>query len=1192
MRLNQLELVRYGKFTERRLDFGDMRPGEPDFHLVYGPNEAGKSTLFSGFLDLLFGIERLSPYGFLHPYQTMRVGGILEAGGCQHHAYRIKRNANSMIGPDEQPLPDNLFSAALGSIDRATYRMMFSLDDDSIEQGGESILKSEGELGSLLFSASSGLPDSGAALADLRAQADAFYRPQGRKHQLADLKAELDALKAERNAIDVNAREYSRLRKALANARERHDAAAGNRAELRVRRDRTRAQLDALPLFGRLHGVRRELAQQEPLPVPPAEWWSDLPILRKQEAEVAARLSQLREELRRRREELAELRRDEPALALAERFEAIRETALDARYLTAARDMPSRLGDLARTSAEIDACLARLGEAGNPDPASLLLPTALSARLQDLVRRHATLAERLASAHEEMESAKQAHHEAERDLARLKDGARDPGLLMKRLHLLRQSDCLLRQEMAAREIERLEAALSDKLDALRPFAGNVDDLATLAVPAPAGVDAWRAEEMAQAERRSRLDDRIADESERLAGDEARLAALGAHSGVADDALARELRRQRDLAWRTHRSRLDDVTASAFEAALKDDDDAAAFRLAQVERVAEMRGLALAISERRARLQVLEAQRTAAAEERGRLSAKVAAAAIACGLPDVTILPQLEVWLATRAISLELRADLRAACRKRDTAASEERSAIRDLQDELVRFGVADKLPDRLDGLLMAAEHVVSSGQAALVAHRAAVAQLHRAAEALESREAALASAEAAMAAWQEEWNAALGETWLAGRIERPLPHEIGSMLAVLQDFDKLMQRKAELEHRIVAMRSDQAAFVQAIASLAEALDHVDFGLKQPKTINVADAHRLERDASGIPPSTFLHPTAVVATPTVDPLLVFASLRDRIAAAEHSQERRLAIAASIERMEENLQSLLTEERLHIASKQVILDFFACGTLDEAGLSLDAAREQERLRERGIELENDLMARLGAGTIGEVEAMLAAVDDAELRLELARLDEAMDEADREVSELHAEVRNKERALAAVEGGDRVAELDQRRRTLLLDIESKAVGYLRLRAGVIAAEQALRLFRERHRSAMMQRASQTFVRISGGEYSGLSTQVDKGQEFLIAKAASGGSKLAGDLSKGTRFQLYLALRIAGYHEVAAARESLPFIADDIMETFDDGRAGRAFELMADMGRVGQVIYLTHHEHLCDLARSACPSVTIHRL
>ena len=252
MRLNRLDLIRYGKFTGRSLDFGEARPGRADFHLVYGPNEAGKSTLFSAFLDLLFGIERLSGYGFLHPYATMRVGGVIETGGKVHSVSRIKRNQNSLLGPDDQPLPDNLFSAALGSIDRATYQMMFSLDDDSIEKGGESILKSEGELGALLFSASSGLPDSSAILSGLKAQADAFYKPQGRKHKLAELKAELDVLKDEKAAIDINAREFSSLRKLRDAAAERHQSAETARAGLRVSFDQARDQIEALPLLARV----------------------------------------------------------------------------------------------------------------------------------------------------------------------------------------------------------------------------------------------------------------------------------------------------------------------------------------------------------------------------------------------------------------------------------------------------------------------------------------------------------------------------------------------------------------------------------------------------------------------------------------------------------------------------------------------------------------------------------------------------------------------------------------------------------------------------------------------------------------------------------------------------------------------------------------------------------------------------
>ena len=96
----------------------------------------------------------------------------------------------------------------------------------------------------------------------------------------------------------------------------------------------------------------------------------------------------------------------------------------------------------------------------------------------------------------------------------------------------------------------------------------------------------------------------------------------------------------------------------------------------------------------------------------------------------------------------------------------------------------------------------------------------------------------------------------------------------------------------------------------------------------------------------------------------------------------------------------------------------------------------------------------------------------------------------------------------------------------------------------------------------------------------------------ASDGASKLASELSKGTRFQLYLALRVAGYEEFVSTRRPVPFIADDILETFDDGRAEETFKVFSDMARSGQVVYLTHHKHLIDIARQVCPSVALHEL
>ena len=80
MRLRRLDLTRYGMFKDCRIDFGNPKEGAPDIHVVYGPNESGKTTAAVGFVDLLFGVQSQTPYDFLHA-KSLRVGAALSIGG-------------------------------------------------------------------------------------------------------------------------------------------------------------------------------------------------------------------------------------------------------------------------------------------------------------------------------------------------------------------------------------------------------------------------------------------------------------------------------------------------------------------------------------------------------------------------------------------------------------------------------------------------------------------------------------------------------------------------------------------------------------------------------------------------------------------------------------------------------------------------------------------------------------------------------------------------------------------------------------------------------------------------------------------------------------------------------------------------------------------------------------------------------
>ena len=217
---------------------------------------------------------------------------------------------------------------------------------------------------------------------------------------------------------------------------------------------------------------------------------------------------------------------------------------------------------------------------------------------------------------------------------------------------------------------------------------------------------------------------------------------------------------------------------------------------------------------------------------------------------------------------------------------------------------------------------------------------------------------------------------------------------------------------------------------------------------------------------------------------------------------------------------------------------------------------------------------------------ALDRSTLAADLESADARVQTARAEALQSYTANRDAERALEQIGGDAAAAEITQRRQTVIEEITDGARRYLRLKLGAMAATEALEQYRASHQSGMLTGASKAFAQITRGAYSSLKTQAGGKGEELIAVTASGASRLDDkSMSTGTRAQLYLALRIAAYHEFAARQAPPPFVADDIFETFDDGRAEVTFQLLGKMAETGQVIYFTHHQHLKPIAERAVP-------
>ncbi|MGV4792043.1 AAA family ATPase [Rhizobium sp. F40D2] len=1156
MRLRRLDLIRYGKFTDHSIDFSTARPGSPDLHIVYGLNEAGKSTTFAAYLDLLYGIGERSTYNFLHPYNTMKVGARLEFDGAEYEMARLKLRTGSLVDDRGQAVNEALLAGALGGIGREAYRTMFSLDDQSLKEGGNAIIQSKGELGELLFSASSGLAGLSRSLVTAADEANVIYKKRSPSSKLAELKRSLEALKIERNAIDTLASTYSALKSTYEQADVAYTATARELAGAKARHQELTRLLGALPAALELRRLEADASGMGDLPRPPSEWFTLLPQLSRDETRLQALLETADRTLRQLTDEIEAIAIDDKALVLAAHMDMLDQGR--ARYLAAESDLPKRRLALAEQEAVLVRLLTDLEQPGHATPEALLLPASLIGIIRDLIERRSGVEAQLAAADRELLRAREnlerlGKDDGSQNVAAVLDPAR-LGRIEAALSRLAGSDLATRLLMEERALVQAKRMQEKQFAQLAPWTGDAVALQRTTAAEPREIEAWRGQATAVDKRIGDHEARLRDLGTEQALTKARIAAFIA-GGSIDDAEAMKLRSERDAAWQAHLAGLNAATARAFEERMRQDDMASAGRLSRAQELAELRQLRQTEA---ATAAAIERQRELLAEARAEHD--VLAERIRSLLPgtieyDAEALARiaaLETWSTRRAAALAAWGDLQRAEETVDALRGELDGHAATLAASLAEAGLGDANHLPVTELMQTANEMLAAGKAERAARQAHEKAIGDLSHDLRERERDQKEAEATIGSWDREWAEALSRTWFADKAGSMAA--VRAMLNALGTLPAILKERDDLGSRVAAMERDQEQFRGDIAGLL-----ADCGLSQLAADTLASAH---------------------------------ALVERHEAARHAAQLRADRQADLEKHFEKRRALEEELAVHNARKNELTSYFGTDSLASVDAFLNQARERDRLEERAAILRGQITEALRAASFSEAERRLADVDADAVERDAMELDARIEDLTERAKLLYSDVSLARQKLEGVGGDDAVARIEAKRRTTFIEIEELAVRHLTLRAGTLAAEQALHIYREKHRSSMMNRASEAFRLITGGNYSGLTTQPDRDREILIGVSRDGGSKLADAMSTGTQFQLYLALRLAGYEEFAALRRPVPFVADDIMESFDNPRSEEVFRLLGEMAKVGQVIYLTHHWHLCEIARDVVPNVTVHQL
>lgn len=1165
MRLGTLELVAFGPFTNVSLDLSAGAPG--GFHLVFGPNEAGKSTSLRAVKGLLFGIPETSPDAHSHPASQLRVGGLIEASGFTARLFRLRRRKSSLVDEASNPFPEPRLAEALGYLDERSFETRFGLDQVELEKGAEALLAGR-EQG--LFAAGTAGADVRQVLLELEKEHEEIFTKRGRVRPLNQ------AVLRYREA----ARSLTQLVKPPELWVEQESARRKVVEELeRLREARRNTRLEHVAL-SRLGSMMSQFAELEELESEHGRLILELPS----------------------GQPLASGAREGRTRAQAELFEAKRQGV----------QCDSEIQRL-------EAALSKLNEPGRLEERSRLL------QMRD---EAVSLRERLGSARNaraDLSRLRTKEQTALAEVARVLDGAgiRPEGIekalagqasrsfieaaslsLIAPVSAPTLRKLLRREEVLRAEKNNLSGAIRELTeDLLSEEGAGQKEAPAEGLPRPE----WLSTVIAGARRV--LD---GQKSRRELQDEG----SAARSRVS--ALGREL----GLSEMSSRDRVEQGVLSASERAKK---------LAEHERL-------------RRECEQCERSHSRATEELGATARELEILAEQGALPSLAALAQarkerdtaiLRALAAGEALDAVLQEELLSLVTKADRISDELRTEAarvargRELRSRIEKLEkeAADSLKAQKEALVRAREIAVGlerrleelgmrSGEAdvpALLERFARLEEFVRARGDLQHLEETLAQNDAREREAREHLLEALGTAAHPGHelLElRELIAQAEQVVSAARSAARIGQERRERtekgRRRLATLKSKLSAVEAELKEVAHELCRLREHLRLPSETAVSEleamlaaseaalvplteARQLAQRQDGIARDADLLTVEIneliariapdISAP--DAFRAADILLERAAEAERAHEEAVRLEQELaERRRQKEKIRQRQEQAELELSRLLRDAHAAD-LDELERREETSERVLLLRERRAKLLASLQEKAGDAPLAALRKEAAASDHRAIFGRIEAMSEELEALNEQVSARESELHNLELGLARFQTAD-AAEV--RQLVALRGEETRELirGYLVRRTARLLLSREVSRYASSFAAPTAERASVLFERLTLGKYRRIS--VDPFDSEL--RVATDSKELTpSELSRGTRAQMYLALRLASLESYFAHHEPVPLVLDDLLVDFDDERATAAFEVLGELSERVQILYFTHLSRDLERAADAVP-------
>ena len=1149
MRLRRLLIHRYGHFADAALEF----PGN-GVQVVHGRNEAGKSTLLQFLREVLFGFGERNRYGFLG--EKLQGSTLMEFADGRIAELRRRSGRPDALTLTRGELPESTteaeLQALLGGANGPLFQGVFAFGLPELA-AGEASLKIDAVQNSLHGSGLSGLANPQKMLDQLTKESEALFKEKGSKQDVAKICSDIKALGTQLKETITRPETY-----------------------LQRKRDHDAAQTDAERLAAQLGLLRREQAHVKKLATA-YPLWRELTDLQEQRHQLGApspltvdsraRFDKLLDELKRLVRETAKLEREiqtaeselqkNPAqtewLELRSQIEQARELIISVQE--ARRDLPLLVTELHSDNQQVSR--------GIEDVISTWSIGQLEAFRCDAGQRGRC--EQLAETKRELDNERSRLEEREARLTQEQvanqadlNSLGVPADVTALQALLNQhADQVARETDLARllkeEGKQLRAITTQTRKLSPPLPPDVPQIEALPVPPNEQIKHYQSL-FSEARKRITVAEQSQSEArERREQIERELtAARGSLTEIPTSDGLKQIRAHRDAGWdlierrfisaqpaptdeEARFSKSPESLPADFERTLHVADDYADRMFSNASLVHQQEQVDIAGQTVAAKQEDLEARRQAFTTLEGQWRDLWQPCGFEPFDPDT-----MSAWKAQHDQLLDTLAKQ-----------SDLKEDIARLQGDIAAFNdrLAAVLPDlqgRTAERLAAAQERVSDHQQQvqdLKTFQRQAAKLQKGAAQLRDDRHAF---EARRQAFIEQW-----QSWLA-TLQFPADWQPELALTVvgrLQALRDKLQRIPALESRIRAMRQRLAEFDPFVTTLCEQ----------------------------VAPEWKAQATEVAAR----------HLADRLQSALDTDSRRANLTRELlkhrnklDEIKEQQQSQRDEHRRLLELAQAATDeaFLTEANRAEALRDIDGqivAKQRELARLRDFQDETTFLTELQAVDFSALEAS---------RQSLVQQIKLLEDEERGANERKGATGKELELLdGSAAAADIQATITQRRAALANAIDR----YVPLLFARQLLQETLQRFEKESQPEMLNEVSRLFADMTDGRYQRVERPRDPSRPLIVYRTGTSDVLEPGELSAGTREQLYLAIRLAYVLHYCTKAEPLPIVLDDVFANFDPGRTRRSLEALGRISDRVQVLLFTCHPHVVALAQEVFPDL-----